>query len=64
MPEKKSMIHHVVTIKAAIREAEQDGYVVGINNECCGCGTMSLEIGPDVNAWGTDAAIVIEGDRK
>lgn len=54
---------HAQKIKDAIAAAEADGFDVFIDNNCCGCGAMSLEINP-ATVPGTEGATLILGERK
>jgi hypothetical protein len=62
-----TMEEHAEAIKAVIDSAEADGFAFAINNECCGCGDISVEI-MKADQWeadmGTDAAIVVLGERR
>lgn len=55
---------HVETIRTAIRAAEADGFRVEITNQCCGCSTMALEIGPEDVDWDDKVNVVILGERR
>lgn len=55
---------HAQEIMNAVNAAENDGFSVGIVNDCCGCNLMSLEIGPNSDDWSDpDKLTLILGER-
>lgn len=56
---------HHAAIRDAIEAAKADGFEVDIMNECCGCNTMSLEIGPEDADWDDDSNLMlVMGERR
>lgn len=57
------MMEHFQKIKEVVRAAEADGFDVTIENECCGCSRMTLEISAkdDTNGIG---GLVLLGERS
>lgn len=59
------MKQHHAAIRDAIEAAMRDGFEVEIMNDCCGCGTMSLEIGPEHADWDDYSNLtMILGERR
>jgi hypothetical protein len=52
---------HAMIIKSAIDNAETDGFDVTLENECCGCSKMTLEISAKEDLNGHNSVVIARG---
>lgn len=53
------MMEHFQKIKRMISAAEVDGFDVTLENQCCGCSKMTLEISAKDDVNGTDGLVLL-----
>lgn len=58
---KQAMKDHVQLIQATIKAAKADGFDITLENRCCGCSRMTLEISAKEDTFGSDSVVIMEG---
>lgn len=58
MSEELMKIHKTL-IQDAIQVAEEDGFDVTIESQCCGCARMTLEISAKEDENGSNGAVIL-----
>jgi hypothetical protein len=50
---------HAMIIKSAVDNAEADGFDVTLENGCCGCSKMTLEISAKEDLNGSNGLVIV-----
>jgi len=52
---------HIAAIRDAVAAAQDDGFVVGIENDCCGCSGMKLVVADD---WDDPTHVIVDSNGE